>query len=52
MQVSLVPGDAFGNDDCIRISYVASLDTLRTTINNIEKSMLLLRPAAAASKAS
>jgi len=51
-QVALVPGDAFGNDDCIRISYAASLDTLRTAINNIEKSLLLLRPAAAASKAS
>jgi hypothetical protein len=50
MQVSLVLGDTFGNDVYIRISYVASLDTLRTTINNIEKSMLLLHPAAATSK--
>jgi aspartate/methionine/tyrosine aminotransferase len=52
MQVSLVPGDAFGNDDYIRISYASSLDTLRTTINNIEKSLFIMCPAAATSKAS
>uniref|UniRef100_A0A0C9RX98 TSA: Wollemia nobilis Ref_Wollemi_Transcript_6788_1949 transcribed RNA sequence n=1 Tax=Wollemia nobilis TaxID=56998 RepID=A0A0C9RX98_9CONI len=51
-QVALVPGDAFGDNNCIRISYAASLDTLQAAIANIEKSLSLLQPAAPVSKAS
>ncbi|KAH9295942.1 hypothetical protein KI387_039530, partial [Taxus chinensis] len=48
-QVAVVPGDAFGENNCIRISYAASLDTLRAAIDNIEKSLTVLRTAAPAS---
>eukprot|EP00249_Psilotum_nudum_P013913 c24582_g1_i1 orf=373-1866(+) len=47
-QVALVPGDAFGDPNCIRISYAASLDSLKTAMGNIEKALALLRSATAA----
>lgn len=34
--VALVSGSAFGNDECIRISYAASEDTLREAIRRIK----------------
>ncbi|RWR93036.1 bifunctional aspartate aminotransferase and glutamate/aspartate-prephenate aminotransferase-like protein [Cinnamomum micranthum f. kanehirae] len=43
--VALVPGDAFGDDNCIRISYAASLTTLQAAVDKIKKAMVLLRPA-------
>lgn len=51
MQVALVPGDAFGNGGCIRISYAASMEELKTAIESIESVMALLKPASAASLA-
>ena len=33
--VAVVPGDAFGAPDCIRISYAASLDTLQKALNRL-----------------
>jgi aspartate/glutamate/aspartate-prephenate aminotransferase len=33
--VAVVPGDAFGAPDCIRISYAASLQTLQEAMNRI-----------------
>jgi len=33
--VAVVPGEAFGADTCIRISYAASLDTLTTAMDRI-----------------
>eukprot|EP01018_Ginkgo_biloba_P038715 Gb_00324 [translate_table: standard] len=48
-QVAVVPGDAFGNENCIRISYAASLDSLQAAMENIEKSLTLLRPTVPAS---
>uniref|UniRef100_A0A7N2N9C2 Aminotransferase class I/classII large domain-containing protein n=1 Tax=Quercus lobata TaxID=97700 RepID=A0A7N2N9C2_QUELO len=44
-QVALVPGDAFGDDSCIRISYAASLTTLQAAVERIKKALLLLRRA-------
>eukprot|EP00250_Pteridium_aquilinum_P006380 c16319_g2_i1 orf=58-1530(+) len=44
-RVALVPGDAFGNPNCIRISYAASLDSLRTAMESLEKALTLLQPA-------
>lgn len=44
-QVALVPGDAFGNDNCIRISYAASLDTLKEATEKIKGAIALLKPA-------
>ncbi|CAH9091016.1 unnamed protein product [Cuscuta europaea] len=44
-QVALVPGDAFGDDTCIRISYAASLSTLQSAVENIRNALLSLRPA-------
>ncbi|KAL6960107.1 Transaminase [Sarracenia purpurea var. burkii] len=44
-QVALVPGDAFGNDSCIRISYAASLPTLQAAVERIKKALISLRPA-------
>ena len=35
----MVPGDAFGDDTCIRISYATSLDVLRAAVVKIRKKM-------------
>lgn len=48
--VALVPGDAFGDPNCIRISYAASLDSLQTAMKSIEKALILLRPTVAVPK--
>jgi aspartate aminotransferase len=37
--VSTVTGEAFGNADCIRISYAASEDTLRDAVSRIAKAL-------------
>ncbi|KAJ0972040.1 hypothetical protein J5N97_019999 [Dioscorea zingiberensis] len=42
-QVALVPGDAFGDDTCIRISYAASLPTLEAAVLKIKEAMSQLR---------
>lgn len=42
-QVALVPGDAFGDDTCIRISYAASLSTLQAAVVRIKKALTTLR---------
>ncbi|OVA14644.1 Aminotransferase [Macleaya cordata] len=46
-QVALVPGDAFGDDTCIRMSYAASLSTLQAAMEKIKEAMFVLRPAVA-----
>ena len=38
-QVAVVPGDAFGADSCIRISYAASLETLGKALDRIAASL-------------
>ncbi|XP_072992722.1 bifunctional aspartate aminotransferase and glutamate/aspartate-prephenate aminotransferase isoform X1 [Typha latifolia] len=43
-QVALVPGDAFGDDKCIRFSYAASLSTLKAATEKIKEALILLRP--------
>ncbi|KAM0006715.1 putative transaminase [Helianthus debilis subsp. tardiflorus] len=45
-QVALVPGDAFGDDTCIRISYAASLSTLQAAAERIKKAILTLKSPA------
>ncbi|KAK3411662.1 hypothetical protein EUGRSUZ_I00398 [Eucalyptus grandis] len=45
-RVVLVPGVAFGDDTCVRISYAASLATLREAFGRIKKALVALRPAA------
>ncbi|KAL5226293.1 hypothetical protein ABZP36_014558 [Zizania latifolia] len=47
-QVALVPGDAFGDDRCIRISYAAALSTLQTAMENIKEAVALIKPRVAA----
>lgn len=42
-QVALVPGDAFGDDTCIRISYAASLTTLQAAVERIKKALFALK---------
>jgi len=37
--VSTVTGEAFGNEDCIRISYAASEDTLREAVSRIANAL-------------
>ena len=37
--VSVVTGEAFGDPDCIRISYAASEDDLRTAIARIKEAL-------------
>ncbi len=41
--VALVPGDAFGNPDCIRISYAASMDQLLVALERIKKALADLK---------
>ncbi len=40
--VSLVTGEAFGDPDCLRLSYAASEDDLRTAIANMKESLAKL----------
>lgn len=37
--VALVPGDAFGSPTCIRISYAASMDTLKEALDRMEQAL-------------
>ncbi|AQK93594.1 glutamate-oxaloacetate transaminase5 [Zea mays] len=46
-QVALVPGDAFGDDKGVRISYAAAMSTLQTAMGKIKEAMALLRPPVA-----
>ena len=41
--VALVSGDAFGDDDCLRISYATSDDKLITAMKRIKEAVLKLR---------
>lgn len=41
--VSTVTGEAFGNDDCIRISYAAAEDKLRDAVSRIGKALAKLK---------
>jgi aspartate aminotransferase len=41
--VALVSGDAFGNPECLRISYATSEDILRESINRIKNTLALLK---------
>ncbi|KAJ6798385.1 bifunctional aspartate aminotransferase and glutamate/aspartate-prephenate aminotransferase isoform X1 [Iris pallida] len=43
-QVALVPGDAFGDDKCIRISYAAALSTLQAAVGKIKEAVAFLKP--------
>ncbi|XP_022136875.1 bifunctional aspartate aminotransferase and glutamate/aspartate-prephenate aminotransferase [Momordica charantia] len=43
-QVALVPGDAFGDDSCIRISYAESLSTLQAAVERIKNAIEAVRP--------
>ncbi|MED6194953.1 hypothetical protein PIB30_033478 [Stylosanthes scabra] len=45
-QVALVPGSAFGDDTCIRISYAESLTTLQAAVERIKKALIPLNSAA------
>jgi aspartate aminotransferase len=40
--VALVPGDAFGNPDCIRISYATSMELLAESVERIKKALAAL----------
>ncbi|KAM0863074.1 hypothetical protein ACQ4PT_044838 [Festuca glaucescens] len=46
-QVALVPGDAFGDDKGVRISYAAALSTLQDAMEKIKEAMALVRPPVA-----
>ncbi|XP_027940028.1 bifunctional aspartate aminotransferase and glutamate/aspartate-prephenate aminotransferase-like [Vigna unguiculata] len=41
-QVALVPGSAFGDDSCIRISFAESLSTLSTAVDRIKNALISL----------
>jgi aspartate aminotransferase len=41
--VSLVTGDAFGNPDCIRLSYAASENELREALKRMKEALGELR---------
>eukprot|EP00959_Pyramimonas_sp_CCMP1952_P442402 9261350-Pyramimonas_sp.AAC.2 len=38
-QLALVPGDAFGIDTCLRISYAASMETLTEALNRMSAAL-------------
>lgn len=42
-RVAVVPGGAFGNDDCVRISYATSMERLREGVRRIEEAVRRLR---------
>ena len=42
VQVGLVPGVAFGNDNCVRMSYACSMDELKDGLNRIAKGLAKL----------
>ncbi|KAF7135321.1 hypothetical protein RHSIM_Rhsim08G0008700 [Rhododendron simsii] len=44
-QVAVVPGNAFGDDTCIRISYAASLSTIQAAADSIKNALISLRRA-------
>lgn len=48
--VALVSGEAFGDPNCIRISYAASEDTLRKAMERVKKSLAILQPATTTEK--
>jgi len=37
--VALVPGDAFGAPECVRISYAASMETLQAAMERIQRAL-------------
>ncbi|MED6198981.1 hypothetical protein PIB30_071763 [Stylosanthes scabra] len=41
--VALVPGSAFGDDGCVRISYAESLPTLHSAVDRIKKALAPLK---------
>jgi aspartate aminotransferase/aspartate/glutamate/aspartate-prephenate aminotransferase len=43
--VALVPGEAFGGPDGLRISYAAAMDDLQEAMSRIKKGLALLEPA-------
>ncbi len=43
--VAIVPGDAFGADDFIRLSYATSMENLENAIDRITQAMTRLQPA-------
>uniref|UniRef100_A0ACD5WZG1 Uncharacterized protein n=4 Tax=Avena sativa TaxID=4498 RepID=A0ACD5WZG1_AVESA len=46
-QVALVPGDAFGDDKGVRISYAAALSTLQDATEKIKEAIALVKPPVA-----
>ncbi|KAL1364868.1 hypothetical protein HN51_013011 [Arachis hypogaea] len=44
--VALVPGSAFGDDSCVRISYAESLPILNSAVDRIKKALAPLKSAA------
>ncbi|MDR9375206.1 MAG: pyridoxal phosphate-dependent aminotransferase [Schleiferiaceae bacterium] len=43
-QVALVPGEAFGSPDCVRISYASSEDTLKEALQRIKNAVENIAP--------
>ena len=37
--VALVPGDAFGAPQCVRISYAASMETLKAAMERLQRAL-------------
>ncbi len=40
--LAVVPGSAFGEDDCIRISYALSMEDLKEGFDRLEKALQAL----------
>ena len=44
-RVAVVPGDAFGADDCVRLSYAASMEKLEKGMERLARALQQLKPA-------
>ncbi len=40
--IAMVPGSAFGDDNCLRLSYATSLDTIRESIEGLHRFLISL----------
>ena len=41
--LALVPGEAFGDGQCLRISYAASMETITTAMDRMEEGLKALK---------
>ena len=43
-QLALVPGEAFGDANCLRISYATGMEVLRDAMDRMERGLAAIKP--------